>query len=317
MNDHIQDMSVKPKGKKLFCFGFGYVSSYLAPYLSQSDWEIFGTTTDEEKRDFLNEDGINARIFGENHPLGNAQESLEDVTHLLISIPPNSNGDIVLDIHAKDIENLKKLEWVGYLSATSVYGNCDGNWVDEESSTAPSSKRGSERVLAENQWLDAFKKHQIPVHLFRLTGIYGPGRSALDTVRMGTARRLEKKGHAFNRIHVLDIVQTIIASINNPNPSSIYNLADDNPVPSHEVIKYACELLNMKVPPLVPFDQADVAPMLRSFYKDNKRIKNDKIKGELSVNLKFPDYKSGLLDCYEVEKELEAEMQSGDFLFKI
>ena len=174
-------------------------------------------------------------------------------------------------------------------------------------SSSPISKPGSRRELAEHQWLSLKEKYNLPVHIFRLAGIYGPGRSALDSVRAGISRRIDKPGHKFNRIHVDDIVQILLASMAQPNAGSIYNLADDRPAPSHEVIAYACSLLGLPIPPVIPFEQADLAPIALSFYKDNKHVLNNKIKQELGIALKYPDYQSGLRGCLEAEKRAEAQ----------
>lgn len=196
---------------------------------------------------------------------------------------------------------LKNLQWVGYLSTTGAYGDRGGAWVDENSEVRPSTKRGSRRAKAEEQWLSLQRSYGLPVHVFRLAGIYGPGRSALDSVRAGVARRIDKPGHAFNRIHVEDIVQVLMASIENPHAGSVYNVSDDESAPSHEVIAYACALLGLTVPPLIPYEKADLAPITRSFYSDNKRLRNNKIKDELGVHLKYPDFRCGLEACLEAE----------------
>jgi len=291
--------------KRLFCFGYGYTCDYLGHYLQQSGgWDIAGTTRDSEKRESLKQRGIKAHIFDYEHPLGDPGYILEGTTHLLISTPPGDEGDTSFLLHAQDIAAIPSLEWVGYLSTTGVYGERDGNWVDENSEVRPSSKRGSRRAHAEQQWCSLFQAYNLPLHIFRLSGIYGPGRSALDSVRAGVARRIDKPGHAFNRIHVDDIVQTLLASINYPNPGSVYNLSDDHPAPSHEVIAYACGLLGREPPPLIPYETADMAPIVQSFYKDNKRVQNSKIKEELGVDLKYPDYKTGLRGCLEAEAQL-------------
>lgn len=295
-----------PEGeKKLFCFGYGYTASFLAEALRPFGWQIAGTTTDPDKRDALINDGIEAYLFDGNHPIADPVETFGGVTHVLFSIPPDAKGDAVFELHAHDLIDIPQLAWAGYLSTTGVYGNQDGGWVDENTVTAPTSKRGSQRELAEQQWTSLLVNNDFPLHIFRLSGIYGPGRSALDSVRSGTARRIDKPGHVFNRIHVEDIVQTLIASMNKPNAGGIYNLADDHPTPSHEMIAFACNLLGLDVPPMIPFEQADVAPMVRSFYSDNKRIKNDRIKQELGVTLLYPDYRDGLQACLAIEEEAE------------
>lgn len=301
--------------KKLFCFGYGYTCNVLAHELMDGgegqNWCLAGTTRDNEKRRFLRDQNIKSFLFDYQQPLEDPTLFLRDTTHLLISTPPDDEGDPVFLMHANDILNIPKLEWVGYLSSTSVYGDRDGGWVDESSEIRPTSKRGSRRAKAEDQWLNLFRTKKLPVHAFRLAGIYGPGRSALDSVRVGNARRINKPGHAFSRIHVEDIVQTLISSMHKPNPGAAYNMADDLAAPSQEVIKYACEILGLPVPPLLPYDETDMAPIARSFYADNKRIKNDKIKNELDVKLKYPTYKEGLQNC--LEKEAEYKKRLGEF----
>lgn len=293
-----------PSGdKKIFCFGFGYTAGFLATRLSAAGWKISGTTTSSTKKDFLKKSGIDACLFDDNHTIIDPFSTFEDVTHILLSIPPDTEGDPVFDAHAEDFAAMKNLEWIGYLSTTAVYGDHDGNWIDETTPPSPSSRRGSLRLKAEHQWQQLHLSEGIPLHIFRLSGIYGPGRSAIDAVRSGTAHRIEKQGHVFNRIHISDIVEALIASMNKPNPGSLYNLTDDLPSPSHEVIQFACNLLGLDPPPLIPFNQAEMAPIVRSFYKDNKRIRNDKIKSELGIELLYPDYRSGLQACLETEKE--------------
>lgn len=290
--------------KRLFCFGYGYTADYLGHELqSRKDgWTIGGTTRDNDRRSELLSRRIRARIFDQEHPIADPNTLFGRFSHLLLSVPPNDDGDPVFNMHGDDIAKLKKLKWVGYLSTTGVYGDRDGGAVDETGEVRPSSQRGSRRALAEQQWMSLYHNHGIPVHIFRLSGIYGPGRSALDSVRVGVARRIEKAGHKFNRIQVEDIIQVLMASFTNPNPGAIYNLADDIPAPSHEVIAYACELLGMTPPPVIPIEQADLAPITMSFYKDNKHVLNHKIKQELGVHLKYPDFKLGLEGCLRAEE---------------
>ena len=288
--------------KKAFCFGYGYTCDYLGHELiNRGDWQIAGTTRDSEKKDSLKQRGIEAHIFDEGHPLVDPRFILKDVTHLLISTPPGDEGDPVFQMYENDILNCPNLKWVGYLSTTGVYGDRNGEWVDETAELQPTSQRGSRRKKAEKQWLSLAKSHDLPVHIFRLAGIYGPGRSALDSVRAGVARRINKPGHVFSRIHVEDIVQILTASMANPSKGEIYNICDDEPAPSHEVIAYACELLGRAPPPLIDIDEANLAPITRSFYMDNRRIKNDKIKNDLGVQLKYKSFKEGLNACFEAE----------------
>lgn len=289
---------------KLFCFGYGYTAQALAAALKAENphIELAGTTRDFDKMRALKAEGVKAYVYDNDHPLDDPFHALDGVTHVLLSVPPDDNGDTVFIEHAEDLLRIDTIQWVGLLSTTGVYGDRNGEWVDETAEMRPTSKRGSRRALAESQWLSLFAGYRFPVHVFRLAGIYGPGRCALDAVRAGNSRRIYKPGHAFNRVHVDDIVQTLMASMAQPHAGSVYNVSDDYPSPSHEVIAYACTLLGMQVPPLISFDEVDQAPMARSFYLDNKRVRNDKIKAELGVKLKYPDFKSGLDACYEAER---------------
>lgn len=289
--------------QKLFCFGYGYTGDYMGHALQDSEgWIVAGTTREQEKRDQLRARNIEAHLFDYHVPLPDPSSALKDTTHLLISTPPDDDGDPTYLAHAQDIVNLPNLQWVGYLSTTGVYGDRDGEWVDENTEIRPSTKRGSRRAMAESQWMSLHESHGLPVHVFRLAGIYGPGRSALDSIRAGIARRIDKPGHTFSRVHIEDIVQTLLASMARPNPGAIYNVVDDMPAPSHEVIDYACHLMGRPSLPLVPFDDADLAPITMSFYSDSRRVKNERIKQELGVALKYPDYEAGLRGCMDAEQ---------------
>lgn len=285
--------------KHLFCFGYGYSCAYLGQVLAQEGWALSGTTRDKEKKHFLTSQGIQSYLFDRDIPLADPLYSLRDVTHLLISTPPGDDGDPSFNMHAQDLLHLPKLEWIGYLSTTGPYGDRDGEWVDENTRPRPTTQRGSRRLKAEDQWLSLLQEHDLPVHIFRLAGIYGPERSAIESVRCGIARRINKPGQAFSRIHVHDIVQVLRASIMRPAPGEIYNLCDDLPAPSHEVIAYACDLIGVEPPPLLHYTEADLAPITMSFYKDNKRVRNDKIKNDLGVTLYYKSYKEGLRQCLE------------------
>lgn len=301
------------KNKKLFCFGYGYTCAHLGNFLraSEDDWLLSGTTRSKEKRTQLREQGIEAYTFSQDKPLGDPFSMMAGTTHLLISTPPDYEGDIVFEQHGYDIlELMPDLQWVGYFSTTGVYGDRDGAWVDETTSIRPSTIRGTRRAIAEDQWLSLFRQRGLPVHIFRLAGIYGPGRSALDSMRSGIARRIMKPGHAFCRVHVDDIVQTVAASMYSPDPGQIYNVADDEPAPSHEVIAYAARLLGMDPPPLVRFEDANLAPITISFYSENKSVRNGKIKNALGIQLKYPNYRDGLESCLALEKHYREQGES-------
>lgn len=269
----------------LFCFGMGYCARRLAAALPPA-WEVTGTA-----RAPAAESGLVA--FDGTAPLADPAP-LRRATHILISIPPAGEGDPAARLHAADITAARNLEWLGYLSTTGVYGTRDGGWVDEESALTPSGTRGARRVAAEEAWLDLWRREGVPVQIFRLAGIYGPGRNQLETVRAGTAKRIDKPDQVFSRIHVDDIVQVLLASMARPDPGRIYNVCDDEPANPAEVVAYAAELLGVEPPPLVPFDRADLSPMARSFYADNKRVRNRRIKDELGIELRYPSYREGL-----------------------
>ncbi|MBF5095919.1 SDR family oxidoreductase [Azospirillum sp. INR13] len=279
---------------RLFVFGPGYSARVFADALRADGWRIAATCRSEEKKAELEAQGIEAFLFDRGRPLADAKAALAGTTHLLVSIPPDAKGDPVLDQHARDLADLRTLDWGGYLSTTGVYGDTGGEWVSEAAWLKPTGERQKRRVEAERGWLNLYRQYGVPMHLFRLAGIYGPGRSAIDSVRDGTARRVDKPGQVFCRIHVDDIATTLRASMARPTLGAVYNVADDLPSPSHEVVEYACRLLGVEPPPLIPFDQAEMSPMAASFYADCRRVKNDRIKRQLGVTLAYPDYRAGL-----------------------
>lgn len=275
----------------LFCFGLGYSATFLAGQLLAKGWRVTGTCRSRDKQVTLSRLGIEAHLFDRDRPIGNLPALLDSATHLLSSVPPDERGDPVLDLNRAEIDAAaQRLLWIGYLSTTGVYGDRDGGWVDEMSELKPSGERGRRRVAAEEGWTSLRQ----PAHLFRLAGIYGPGSSALDTVREGRAKRIVKPGQIFSRIHVADIARTLEASMARPHAGAAYNLCDDDPAPPSDVIAFAAALLNLPPPPEVPFGQADLSPMARSFYDDNKRVSNSRIKRELGVALQYPSYRVGL-----------------------
>jgi nucleoside-diphosphate-sugar epimerase len=281
-------MTQKPH---LFCFGLGYTALALARALKAQGWRVTGSFRDAAHAEEARALGLEIVIFDRAHPIAEIDARLAGATHLLSSVPPDETGDPVLAVHGTAIARAAPhLAWIGYLSTTGVYGDQRGGWVDESSALTPTGARGRRRLEAETAWLALPR----PAHLFRLAGIYGPGRSALDTVRAGKARRVVKPGQVFSRIHRDDIVQVLLASIARPNPGAAYNVCDDDAADPAEVITHACRLLNVTPPPEVPFEAAQLSPMARSFYDDNKRVRNDRIKRELGVTLKYPDYRAGL-----------------------
>lgn len=279
---------------RLFIFGLGYSAMALARRLTAQGWQVAGTTRSPDKLEALRAAGVEPFLFGRGRPLDNPAAALAGVTHLLSSVPPDGEGDAVLDLHGADIASIAGLRWAGYLSTTGVYGDAGGDWVDESSPVQPITARGKARAAAESGWMELHGGRGVPVHIFRLPGIYGPGRSSLDAVRAGTARRIDKPGQVFSRIHVEDIAATLEASMARPNPGAVYNVCDDEPAPGHEVTAHAARLLGVEPPPLIPIDQAELSPMAASFYGESKRVRNSRIKQELGVVLRYPTYREGL-----------------------
>ncbi|HSV29934.1 MAG TPA: SDR family oxidoreductase [Candidatus Omnitrophota bacterium] len=272
--------------KRFFLFGLGFSGRVIARELVARGWRVAGTTRSGEAVDLP---GVEIFPFDRDHPL--PAHALAGTTHLLSSVPPDAAGDPVLDVMGEALKALP-IAWAGYLSTTGVYGDCGGAWVDETAPTNPTLDRSRRRVMAERQWLAS----GLPVHLFRLAGIYGPGRSALDNARDGSGRRIVKPGQVFSRIHVEDIARTVLASMDRPNPGAAYNVCDDDPAPPQEVVAHAYALLGKMPPPEIPWDEAKatLSPMALSFYADNKRVRNDRMKTELGVALKYPSYREGL-----------------------
>lgn len=273
--------------KTLLSLGHGYSAAALAQRLLPLGWRVLGTTRSPEKAAQIADTGVEP-VLWEKTPLVRA---LSDASHVLASAAPGSSGDPALALIGREIsEAAGRLDWVGYLSTTGVYGDHKGDWVTEDTPLAPATARGHARAAAERAWSDL----GLPLHIFRLAGIYGPGRGPFAKVRAGTARRIIKPGQVFSRIHVDDIAQVLHASIKAPCPGRIYNVCDNDPAPPQDVIAEAARLLGMPVPAAVDFDTVELSPMARSFYSESKRVSNARIRDELGVNLLYPDYRTGL-----------------------
>ena len=284
-------MSAKPR---LFCFGLGYTAQTLAARKRDAGWTVVGTCRSPGKQAALAARGFETMLFDRNRPIRDAQEILAGTTHILISAPPDEAGDPVLGAHRADLLALETLEWVGYLSTTGVYGDRAGGWVDETTPISSEAARNRLRAEAEGAWLALAREYGMPVHAFRLAGIYGPGRNQLVALREGRARRIIKKGQVFGRIHVDDIATVLEASMAKPNPGAIYNVVDNEPEDSATVIEHAATLLGIAPPPLEPYETVEMSPMARSFYEECRRVRNDRIKRELGVTLRYPTYREGL-----------------------
>ncbi|MEM8743082.1 MAG: SDR family oxidoreductase [Pseudomonadota bacterium] len=278
----------------LVCFGLGYSARVFGQRRIQDGWKVTGTTRSPERAAALHKDGFESTIFSGETPSEGVRESLRDATHLLLSIAPGSDGDPPLNHHRDDIAEAHNLSWIGYLSTVGVYGNHDGAWVDEDTPVRPTSERSVRRVAAEQAWLEFGAETDKCVQLFRIAGIYGPGRGPLENMRRGKSRRIIKPGQVFNRIHVEDIANILDASVAKPRAGAIYNMSDNEPAPPQDVIAYAAELLGVEPPPEIAFEDADMTPMGRSFYGENKRVSNARIKTELGVDLFYPTYREGI-----------------------
>nr|WP_282449440.1 SDR family oxidoreductase [Roseibium sp. CAU 1639] len=276
----------------MFVFGAGFSSrAFIKETREKFDW-IGGTTRSAEKAQALKDMGVEPFLFDGETPGDGISASLATATHVLVSIAPNETGDPVLTQHGDDLAKGRP-DWIGYLSTVGVYGNHDGAWVDEETPCKPVSKRSVQRVAAEQAWLEFAEANGLPVQIFRLSGIYGPGRNAFENFKKGTARRLVKPGQVFNRIHVADIAGALSAALATPS-TRIFNVTDDEPAPPQDVVAYAAELLGVEAPPEIPFETADLSPMARSFYGENKRVSNQRVKDELGYAFRYPDYRIAL-----------------------
>lgn len=280
---------------KLFCFGLGYSARALAHRLTREGWDITGTSSRADGVGRIEAAGWRGHLYDGRAPGAGIAAALADVTHILVSPAPDAEGDPVLRWHAADIAAAPRLRWIGYLSTVGVYGDHDGAWVDETTPRRPASERSRRRVLAEQAWLHfAECVPQAQVQVFRLAGIYGPGRSAIDDLREGTARRIVKPGQVFNRIHVDDIAHVLAAAMSGRGRSAIYNVTDDEPAPAQDVVAFGAELLGLPVPPEIPIEKAGLGPMGVSFYGECKRVGNARLKAELVSELLYPSYREGL-----------------------
>jgi nucleoside-diphosphate-sugar epimerase len=280
-------------GLRLFCFGLGYVAAALAGRLARRGFSIAGTHRSAAGIAARSGEGQEVWQFDGTQPV--AAEALDGVSHVLVSIPPEEDGDPVLR-HHRDLlaAQARQFEWVGYLSTTGVYGDRAGAWVDETSRLEPATARGERRVAAEAAWQALQEDFGLPVHIFRLAGIYGPGRNQLAAIRDGTARRIVKPGQVFSRVHVDDIVGILTSSIARPRPGAVYNVCDDEPAPPQEVAAHAARLLGLEPPPEIPFEAAALTPMARSFFSESKRVSNRLVKDELGYRFRYPSYREGL-----------------------
>ncbi|KTD68373.1 MULTISPECIES: SDR family oxidoreductase [Legionella] len=275
-----------------FIFGFGYTANRLAEKLIQLGFAVVGTTRQERKKTTNHSPVITLIDF----EASDIKYYLSQSTHILISVPPIPGiGDLILSNYSDLIKQYAAhIEWIGYLSSTGVYGNYQGNWVDESSICRPQSSSGILRLEAENAWLSYARYNKLPLHIFRLAGIYGPERNPLERIQSGKKYSIYKEGQMFSRVHVDDIVSILLASIKKTNPLSIYNVADDEPAASHVVDAYAASLLKQVPLPLILFEEASLSPKEQEFYLSNRRVSNEKIKRELNIVFRYPSFREGL-----------------------
>lgn len=276
----------------LLSIGHGFTAREFGKHVQTKGWRVIGTTRSRDRASDLAEIGVEPLVW----PGADLSDAIASATHILISAAPGEDGDAFLNAY-RDQLMVSDVQWIGYLSTTGVYGDHDGAWVDESTPVDPLTKRGQIRFKAENAWLET----GLPVHVFRLAGIYGPGRGPFEKIRKGTARLIIKEGQVFGRVHIEDIAQTLYASTQKPNPGAIYNVSDDEPAPPQDIISHAADLLGVPHPPRVAFEDADLGPMARSFYSECKRVKNDRIKEELGVELKYKGFKEALAAILETE----------------
>jgi len=287
----------------LLCFGMGFAGATLGRLLKAEGWRVIGTARLKKDCAALKRQGFEAVLFNGREPGDGVRDALRQATHLLSSIPPDENGDPLLRHHKRHIIRDARLRWLGFLSTVGVYGEHHGGWVDEMTKPEPIASRSRFRLDAERQWRAAGFDASQPPHIFRLPGIYGPGRNQLVSLKRGKARRLVKKGQVFNRVHVADVASAVRASILNPEAGYLFNVVDDEPAPPQDVVACAAGLLGVKPPPEVDFDAADLSPMARSFYGECKRVRNDQMKQKLGVKLKYPTYREGLRALCEEMRE--------------
>lgn len=288
------DPSERESGRmRVFIFGAGYSGKAFARRIRhEAEW-IAGTTRSEEKFGELSDAGLKPLIFDGESLSGEAADTLARTTHLVASAAPGRQGDPVLAAAGKKIRHgMPELRWIGYLSTVGVYGNHDGAVVGEEAECRPGSQRSEARVAAEADWLTLGEETGIPVAVLRLSGIYGPGRNGLVNLSKGTARRVVREGQVFNRIHVEDIAGAL-EHLAKKRSGGVFNVTDDEPSPPQDVVTFAASLMGVEPPPEVSFEEAEMTPMARSFWGDNKRVSNEKIRRS-GFDFAFPDYRVAL-----------------------
>jgi nucleoside-diphosphate-sugar epimerase len=294
--------------KKILILGYGYTAQHLTTLLLENTDSVSATTrtTNQQKAT------INSRVILIPFSLAAISDEINQASHILISTPPNQNGLDPAFALIKDllVEHKAHIKWIGYLSATSVYGDHAGKWVTEDSNLNSPGESGTRRIKAEKSWLSIYADHGLPIHIFRLAGIYGPKRNNLVRILEGKHSSIVKKGHVFSRIHVDDINRALCESMNCPTPGEIYNLADDLPCAPEEMDALAASLLKKPTMTLIPYSQAELSQPMKAFYNACKRVSNQKFKRRFNFELRYPSYKEGLLAIHK-QLELHHEVEPG------
>lgn len=291
----IETMTKKPH---LLIFGPGYSARAIAKKALDAGWQVSGTFRNSDKAPGLEALGIKPIDF---KPAALAVE-MSAASHWLVSAAPTDEGDPSLNLLAQLPKEPIKPKWIGYLSSTNVYGDHGGAWVDEDTPTNPSLARGKRRVDAETSWQAFANEIGANLHIFRLAGIYGPGRNAVRSLLDGKARRIIKPDQKFSRIHVEDIAQTVWRAMTTDLESQTFNLADDYPCPPQDVISEAAALMDIEPPAEIAFEDADLSPMAKSFYMESKLVRNDRIKSRLGIALRYPSFRDALPELIKTEK---------------
>ena len=282
------------KNINIFCFGFGQVAKNFISKINLESYNINLSTTSRKKTSREIFDGVNYKNFQFDSEIYDKDLilKLREADYILISIPPKEGEDLVIKNFSKFLE-ISKVKWVTYLSATSVYGDHKGEWVNENSKTNPTSPNGLARLKAENSWLSLKKNKNLPVQIFRLAGIYSNEKNVLTRLKLGTAKLINKKNHFFSRIHVEDIANILFESLFKFRSGEIYNLADDKPSSSEEIMLYGAKILNIQNLTKIQVNEIE-SEMLKNFYKDSKKVSNKKMKNYFDYSFKFPTYVEGL-----------------------
>ncbi|MBX7147187.1 MAG: SDR family NAD(P)-dependent oxidoreductase [Alphaproteobacteria bacterium] len=289
--------------RQLLCLGFGYTARAFYHYLQKYNIRIIASYRTKDKQEFDNNQNLVPFQFDFNSNEKIPEKLLEDVDSILISIPPTDEGDLVISKHREWLLKISsRVKWIGYLSATSVYGDWQGKWVDEKSNLLAQTERGKRRIKAEKSWMDLWQNFNLPIHIFRLAGIYGPGRNVLEDLVAQKARHIIKPGQVFNRIYIDDLIKILSLSLAYPTPGKIYNICDDLPCFNEDILNFATNLLTCSYPLTTDLNDPNLTPMIKSFYVDNKRISNHKMKVEFGVQLDQPTYKQGLITLYNTNK---------------